>query len=56
MNYKVELISGELAEKLCREITEDLPDYFGLPEANERYFAGMQSSFSLAAKVGDKYV
>ena len=28
------------ADALCREITADLPEYFGIPEANEHYAAG----------------
>jgi len=31
----VETIPSELAEELCRKTTADLPEYLGLPEANE---------------------
>jgi hypothetical protein len=31
----IETISSGLAQELCRKITADLPEYFGLPEANE---------------------
>ena len=37
MTYTIEKISLESAEHLCRKITKDLPEYFGLPEANEHY-------------------
>jgi len=29
---KIEPITPDLAEGLCRKITADLPEYFGLPE------------------------
>jgi hypothetical protein len=32
----IEEIYPDLAEKLCRKITAALPEYFGLPEVNER--------------------
>lgn len=34
MSFKIEPISPEIAESLCRQITADLPEYFGLPDAN----------------------
>jgi hypothetical protein len=52
----IEKISSSQAEKLCRKITADLPDYFGLPEANEHYAIGMHSKENLAAKIGDEYI
>lgn len=52
----IERITPEFAKELCQEITTDLPEYFGLSEANERYFQGMLSRFSWGAKMGEKYV
>lgn len=52
----VELISPELAETLCRAITADLPEYFGLPECNEHYAKGVRSRTNFAAKFEDAYV
>ena len=37
MNTSIELVSTDIAEQLCRRITLDLPEYFGLPECNEQY-------------------
>jgi len=52
----IERITSEFAKELCQEITTDLPEYFGLSEANDRYFQGMLSRFSWGAKIGEKYV
>ncbi len=56
MNYKVEQISSEIAENLCRTITADLPEYFGLPECNEHYILGVGSRINFAARVEEQYV
>lgn len=53
---KIEIITPDLAEKLCRKITVDLPEYFGLPEVNEHYAVGVRSRINLAARVGEEYV
>jgi hypothetical protein len=51
----VETIPSELAEELCRKIIADLPEYFGLPEANEDYAIGVRSRINLATKVDGVY-
>lgn len=53
---KIETITLDLAEGLCRKITVDLPEYFGLPEVNEHYAIGVRSRLNLAARVGEEYV
>jgi GNAT superfamily N-acetyltransferase len=53
---KIETITLDLAEALCRKITADLPEYFGLPEVNEHYAVGVRSRINLAACIGDEYV
>ncbi|CZP95437.1 Predicted acetyltransferase [Legionella pneumophila] len=53
---KIETITPDLAEGLCRKITVDLPEYFGLPEVNEHYAIGVHSRLNLAARVGEEYV
>ncbi len=40
---KLMQISAELSERLCRQITASLPEYFGLPEVNEHYAQGVKS-------------
>lgn len=52
----IEMIAPSLAEALCRKITADLPEYFGLPEVNEHYAFGVRSRINWAAKVDDEYV
>ena len=52
----IENISPELAEELCRKITANLPEYFGLAEINEHYAIGVRSRINLAAKVNSEYV
>ncbi len=51
----IEQISPEIAEALCRQITADLPEYFGLPEANEQYFAGVRTRENFASIIDGKY-
>lgn len=53
---KIEKIASELAQSLCRTITKDLPEYFGLPEANEHYAIGVKTRANFAAKSGDDYI
>lgn len=53
---KIETIAPGLAELLCRKITADLPEYFGLPEVNEHYATCVRSRFNLAARVAEEYV
>jgi len=53
---KIEKISQYVAENLCRKITVDLPEYFGLPEANEHYALGVHTRTNFAAKIGNDYV
>ena len=50
------IIDSFVAEKICREIAADLPEYFGIPEANERYAKGMHDRISFAAMHHDKYI
>lgn len=56
MIYKIEQISSEIAEALCRKITADLPGYFGLPACNEHYAIGVRSRINFAAKVGETFI
>jgi hypothetical protein len=46
---KIETIAPDLACELCRKITADLPEYFGLPEVSEHYAVGVCSRINLAA-------
>ncbi|KTD24110.1 GNAT family N-acetyltransferase [Legionella maceachernii] len=52
----IENITAELAESLCRKITADLPEYFGLPEANEHYAQGVKAYANFAAKKNGNYI
>ena len=52
----IEKISPEVATELCRKITADLPEYFGLPDANESYAQGVKSCINFAAKLNGEYV
>ncbi len=45
-----------LAMKICRQITATLPEWFGIPEANERYAQGMLDRVSFAACLGNDYI
>jgi SAM-dependent methyltransferase/GNAT superfamily N-acetyltransferase len=52
----IEIIPQVTAEILCRQITACLPEYFGLPDANEYYATGVHSKQNFAAKIGNDYV
>ncbi|HFL2715789.1 TPA: GNAT family N-acetyltransferase [Legionella pneumophila] len=56
MNHQVEQITSKRAEQLCREITSDLPEWFGLPECNEHYAQGVQERVNFAVSINKKYV
>jgi GNAT superfamily N-acetyltransferase len=49
--YDIQLIEPLIAEKICREITSTLPEWFGIPEANKRYAQGMLERTSFAASI-----
>ncbi|GAN26124.1 MULTISPECIES: GNAT family N-acetyltransferase [Legionella] len=53
---QIEKITGELAKALCQKITAELPEYFGLPEANEHYAIGVTKRINFAAKKDDNYI
>lgn len=53
---KIEQVSAEMAENLCRQITAKLPDYFGLPEVNDNYVQGVKTRINFAAKTNDQYI
>ncbi len=53
---EIEKINPDQAETLCRSITQDLPEYFGILSANEQYFKGVRNCKNLAAKINGHYV
>ena len=55
-NSKIKIIEPSQARKVCRSITATLPEWFGIPEANERYEHGMQDRVSFAACEDNDYV
>lgn len=52
----IQIIDPSLAEKLCRTLAAGLPEWFGIPEANERYAKGCTERTSLAVKLDDNYI
>ncbi|MBN9542910.1 MAG: GNAT family N-acetyltransferase [Alphaproteobacteria bacterium] len=52
----VKLISSDVASDLCKRITIQLPEYFGIMEANENYFNGIFQKTNFAAKYNNEYV
>lgn len=56
MQFTIENISADIAEQLCREITADLPEYFGLPDCNEHYAIGVKTRANFAVKMDMTYV
>ncbi|MGE3318779.1 MAG: GNAT family N-acetyltransferase [Candidatus Berkiella sp.] len=53
---KIELISPHQAEKICRELTADLPEWFGIPIANEQYAKGCLERTSIAIKEEQDFI
>ncbi|MBS0289827.1 MAG: GNAT family N-acetyltransferase [Proteobacteria bacterium] len=52
----VQIIDSSVAEKICRELTAGLPEWFGIPEANERYAKGCAERTSFAAMLDNNYI
>ena len=52
----IEKIDPALAEQICRSITATLPEWFGIPEANERYAQGCLERESFVARLDCKEV
>ena len=44
------------ADALCREMNADLPEYFGIPEANEHYAMGVLMPVNFPAKQNNKLI
>jgi hypothetical protein len=53
---QIEKITGELAQKACQSLTKNLPEYFGLPEANEHYIKGIKTRTNFVAKNNNETV
>lgn len=53
---QIEKISQDVAEGLCRKITINLPEYFGLPDVNEHYAIGVRSCTNFAARADIDYL
>ena len=49
-------IKGDLAAELCRVITANLPEYFGIEESNEQYYAGVKTCTNFAVKLASNYI
>ena len=56
MKIEVEKVVPSKAAQICRSIAATLPEWFGIPEANERYEQGCLERDSFAAKHGDEYI
>ena len=56
MSAKIVQLTGDFAENLCRNITLDLPEYFGLPDCNEHYAKGVRENTNFAIQVADEYI
>lgn len=52
----IQIIDPSKAEKVCRTLTAGLPEWFGIPEANERYAKGCTERTSFAVKLDDDYI
>lgn len=52
----VQIIEPSKAEKICRDLTAGLPEWFGNPDANERYAKGCAERTSFAAMLDNNYI
>jgi GNAT superfamily N-acetyltransferase len=55
-NIQINLIEPTHAKKLYRSISSSLREWFGIPEANQRYENGMLERTSFAASTNNEYV
>ncbi len=55
-NSTIQIIESSQAEKVCRELTSGLPEWFGISEANERYAKGCAERTSFAAMIDNNYI
>lgn len=55
-NIIIQNIEPFIAQKACRELTANLPEWFGIPEANERYARGCLERTSFCAKLDNNIV
>jgi len=51
----ISIINNEASE-ICEKIILDLPEYFGLPEANQAYIEGVKDKINFAAKIEKEYI
>jgi GNAT superfamily N-acetyltransferase len=56
MNLTFHLLNASESEKVCRELTHTLPEYFGIQEANERYAKGVRELLTFGAKHNGIYL
>jgi GNAT superfamily N-acetyltransferase len=52
----IKQVEPKVAKKICRHITAKLPEWFGIPEANERYAKGCLDRISFAAVLDEDYI
>ena len=52
----VKKIQSDEAESLCRAITKDLPEYFGLLECNEHYAQGVRDKINFTVETEQECV
>jgi len=50
-SFAIHLVDANDAEKACREITDSLPEYFGIQKANDRYAEGVRTRATFGAMV-----
>lgn len=55
-SIKIQYVSANIAETICRKIIKDLPEYFGLPECNENYAQGVKEHTNFALKINGNWV
>lgn len=55
MNTKklIVVLTPNESEKACRDISSNLPEWFGIPEANERYAKGVRERFTLGYMISE---
>ncbi|HHF52304.1 MAG TPA: GNAT family N-acetyltransferase [Candidatus Aminicenantes bacterium] len=51
-----EVVLPETKEKISRRVLSDLAEWFGIPEATERYIRESRDKYMAAVREGDEYV
>lgn len=56
MNYSIDMVSALEAQELCQQIIINLPQYFGIPEANQHYIDSLAACVNFIAHINNQKI